>query len=124
MRAVRPLVPKVIEQRDDVPPAGVMRIGRDDFLQQLDLVLSRLGVVRGRLDDLERDVPMQLRISSEPDLRDQPALRPLMSARSRSDLQRQSRLDVVRRTPAELAHDLVPTIRIRVARQDLVIAAW
>ena len=69
MRSVRPLVTKVIEQRNDMPSPGVMRIGADDFLQQLDLVFGRLGVVRRRLDDLERHVPPQLRISGEPDLR-------------------------------------------------------
>jgi len=50
-------VPKVIEQRDDMPPPRVMRVRRDDFLQQLDLVLGRLGVVRSRFDDLECNVP-------------------------------------------------------------------
>lgn len=53
---VRPPVRKVVEERDDVPSARMARVRLDHSLKQFDLVEGGFGVVRRRLDDLERDV--------------------------------------------------------------------
>jgi hypothetical protein len=46
----------VVEERDDVPSARMARVRLDHSLKQFDLVEGGFGVVRCRLDDLERDV--------------------------------------------------------------------
>jgi hypothetical protein len=49
-------VTEVVEQLDDVSTTGMVGIGGDEALEQLDLVEGSFGVVSVRLDDLESDV--------------------------------------------------------------------
>jgi hypothetical protein len=56
VRTVRACMPEVVHQPDNVTPPGVRFRGRDDALEELNLVQCRFGVVPVGLDDLERDV--------------------------------------------------------------------
>jgi hypothetical protein len=56
VRAVGTDVTEVVEQLDDVSTTGMVGIGGDEALEQLDLVEGSFGVVSVRLDDLESDV--------------------------------------------------------------------
>lgn len=58
MRSIGTSVAKVVEELNDMSPAGMVRIRGDETLEELDLVESGLGVVSVRLDDLESDVTL------------------------------------------------------------------
>jgi hypothetical protein len=74
---------EVIEQADDVAPAGVVGIGGDDLLQELNLVFGGLAVVGGRLDDLERNMSIKPVSAIGSALRDLSSPRTLYPSRAR-----------------------------------------
>lgn len=55
--SVRTLVFEVVDETDDVMPPRMPFRGRDDSLEQLDLVQCRFGVMSVRFDYFERDMP-------------------------------------------------------------------
>jgi len=65
--AIGALVLERVEQADDVLAAGVVGVGLDDALEQLDLVDGSLGVVGGGAHDLEGDVLAGDGVARQPD---------------------------------------------------------
>jgi hypothetical protein len=49
VRPVWPLLAEVVEELDDMAPARMSWIGRDDLLKEFDLIYGSLGVVWCRL---------------------------------------------------------------------------
>ena len=64
---VRTLVVEGIEQADDVLAAGMIYVGLDDLVEQLDLVQGCLGVVCSGSHNLEGNMLARRVVSREPD---------------------------------------------------------
>lgn len=65
--AVGALVLKRVEEAHDMLAAGMLGLGLDDAVEELDLVDGRLGVVGGGTDDLEGDMLAVLVVAGQPD---------------------------------------------------------
>lgn len=96
--AIGALVVEGVEEADDMGAAGVVLVGVDDLLEQLDLVEGGLGVVGGGSHDLEGDVLTRGVVSGQPDGGEM--------------------------TPAKLAHDGVLAVLVLLADLDWVVAAF
>lgn len=95
--AVGALVLKRVQQADDVLAAGVVGIGLDNLIEQLDLVDGRLGVVRGGPHHLERNVFAVAVVARQPHGREV--------------------------APSQLAHHRVPAVLEVLANLDGMVAA-
>ncbi len=65
--AVGTFVLEGIQQADDMFLAGMVGVGLDDLLQQLNLIDGGLGVMGGGTDDFEGDMPSGDGVSGQPD---------------------------------------------------------
>ncbi len=98
VHAVGTLVLERIEQADHMFLARMIRIRLDDLVQQLDLINGGLGVVSGRPDHLQRDMPARKGVPGKPDGR--------------------------KMAPPELPHDDVPSVFEEFAHADGMITAF
>lgn len=67
VNTVRSFMLKRVQETDDMLPSGMVRIGRYNLVEQLDLIDGCLRIVSCRSYDLQRDVPSSLCVPGEPD---------------------------------------------------------